>query len=390
MTSPDTVVRRRTPNAPVFELFATTGAGLEKVLLGEVKRLGARNAVAAQRGVSFAGDLETIYKANLWLRTAHRVLLKIAEFDASDRKRLYEGARDVRWSDYLPAEGTIAVDAVSHASRLNHTQFIAQVVKDAIVDLLRDRTGRRPDVDRKNPDFRVNARLLGDRCTLSIDTSGDRLHRRGYRPSFGFEAPLMETLAAGIVMLCGYDGSRELVDPMCGSGTLLVEAALVARNIAPGLLGRDFGFMRLPSYDQSLWKEIVSLAKADMRKNPGCSVFGSDISAESLRAARASAFGAGVDDIIRLRRADIKDLKEHPHGMMITNPPYGERLGEVEMLAGLYETLGGVLKKSCSGMTAHILTSSKFLAQKIGLKSYHMDILYNGGIECGLLHYEIY
>ncbi len=373
-----------------LKLYATTSVGLEEVLEQEIKRIGGREVTVGRRGVAFRGNLETVYMANLWLRTAHRVLLNLVEFDAPDRKALYDGVRTVRWDEHLGRKGTLAADAVSNDSDLTHTRFIAQVIKDGIVDEFRDRYGTRPNVDRNNPDLRVSARLLNNRCVLSVDTSGERLHRRGYRPSFGFKAPLMETLAAGVVLLSEFDGSTPFVDPMCGSGTLLVEAALVARQVAPGLLGREFGFMRHPSYDRHLWRQLVELAKSQMKNDEECAIFGSDVADESLRAARASAAGAGMDDVIRLRKADIADLKSRTEGMVVVNPPYGERLGEIEQLVELYQTLGRVLKTRCTGMSAHVLSGSPYLSQKMGLKSARRDIVWNGAIKCRLLHYSLY
>jgi putative N6-adenine-specific DNA methylase len=373
-----------------MKLFATTSAGLEQTLASELSQVGARGIRVATRGVSFEGSVETVYRANLWLRTAHRVLVGLTEFDARDRRRLYEGARAIDWGRQMSVDQTLAVDAVSSRSEISHTQFASRVVKDAVVDWFRDRTGRRPSVDPRGADLRINARLSNNRCTLSIDSSGQRLHRRGYRPSFGVEAPLKETLAAGVLLLSGYDGDRPLVDPMCGSGTLLVEAALIARNIAPGLLGREFGFMRHPRFDPELWRRLRREARDLIRGVSGCPIRGSDSAADAVRAARNAASGAGVDDVLSVRRADLTELKPGIDGRVVTNPPYGDRLGEIKDLARLYGTLGDVLKRSCVGMTAHVLSGSKFLAGQIGLRSRRRDILWNGPIECRLLHFDIY
>jgi putative N6-adenine-specific DNA methylase len=390
MTRTTHVVKRKSKAQGPLKLFATTEAGLEENLVAELKKIGARGIVKAVRGAAFTGDLTTVYKANLWLRTAGRVLIELAVFEAPNREALYEGARRIPWQDHLSLNNTLAVDAVSNRSKMNHTQFISQVVKDAIVDNFRSRTGKRPNVDSKNPDLKINARLLEDRCTLSVDTSGQRLHRRGYRPLFGVVAPLKENLAAGILLQSGYDGSRPLVDPMCGSGTLLIEGALIARNIAPGLLGRSFGFTHHPSFDKRLWQNVVAEAKAASIKDAPCVISGSDISQDAIRTAMAAVQGAGMDDSIRLRKADFTDLRAHSGGLVVTNPPFGERLGEIEQLADLYADLGNVLKRRCVGMTAHILTSSKFLSGRIGLRPKRRSMLWNGAMECRLLHFEIY
>jgi putative N6-adenine-specific DNA methylase len=371
-------------------LFATTAAGLEPMLAGELRALGARDVEAVLRGVSFTGDRRLLYRASFWLRTAHRLLLPIGEFPARDRQELYDGARVIDWDGHLSLDRTLAVDAVSHRSTLDHTQFISRVVKDAVVDWFRDRTGRRPSVDAANPDLALNARITGDRCTLSVDASGERMHRRGYRPSFGAEAPLKETLAAGILLLSGYDGSGPLLDPFCGSGTLLVEAALIASNTAPGLLGRPFGLRRHPSFDARLFDDVRDEARAAVREVDGCPIVGADVSELAVRAASAAARGAGVDDIVRVRRAEIGDLAVRDQGRVVTNPPFGERLGEVHALADLYRRFGDVLKQRCRGMSAHVLTGSRFLAGRIGLAPSRRDTLWNGPLECRLLHFELY
>jgi len=387
------VNRRKREERPkgALEMFATTSAGLEEVLAGELKRLGAAAVEPGVRGVAFAGDLALLYRANLWLRTAHRVLVRIARFGASDRRALYDGVRSIAWDAHLDVDTTLAVDAVSNRSGLSHTQFVSRVVKDGVVDWFRDRCGRRPSVDPKAPDLLLNARIAGDTCTLSWDASGERLHRRGYRPSFGAEAPLKETLAAGVLLLSGYAGEAPLVDPMCGSGTILVEAALIAKNLAPGLLGRRFGLERHPSFDRPLWNGARAEARSSMRDPAGVPIRGSDISEPAVRATAAALRGAGVDDIVAVRRAKLEDLPRlEPPGFLVTNPPYGERLGDLSQLGALYAELGDVLKRRCAGLTAHVLTASKFLAGKIGLKAQRRDAVWNGALECRLLHFALY
>jgi len=387
------VRRRKREERPegALEMFATTSAGLEDVLAEELRRLGAAAVVPGARGAAFAGDLKLAYRANLGLRTAHRVLLRIATFGAKDRQALYDGVRAVAWDAHLDLDTTLAVDAVSNRSGMTHTQFVSRVVKDGVVDWFRDRCGRRPSVDPKAPDLQLNARIVDDTCTLSWDTSGERLHRRGYRPSFGAEAPLKETLAAGVLLLSGYTGAAPLVDPMCGTGTLLVEAALIAKNIAPGLLGRRFGLERHPSFDRLLWNNARAEAREAVREVDGVPIRGSDLSEEAVRATAAALRGAGVDDIVAVRRAKLGDLPRlEPPGSLVTNPPYGERLGDLSQLGALYAELGDVLKHRCAGLTAHVLTASKFLAGKIGLHTERRDALWNGALECRLLHFKLY
>ena len=383
-------VRRRSRSTADLELFAPTSSGLEPALARELRGLGARDVRPAERGVAFRGDARLVYRANLWLRTAHRVLWRIAEFPATNRRELYEGARAVGWDEHLTLERTLAVDAVGQAPGLDHTQFVARVVKDAVVDWFRDRTGRRPSVDPAQPDLALNARLAGGRCALSIDTSGERMHRRGYRPAFGAAAPLKETIAAGILLLSGYAGERPLVDPFCGSGTILVEAALIATRTAPGLLGRRFGLSRHPAFDRRLFREVQEEARAEIRELDGCPIAGADLDEDALRAAAAAARGAGVDDLIRLKRADARELTVDAGSAVVTNPPYGERLGEVAALAELYERFGVALKRGCRGASAHVLTGSKYLAGRLGLRAERRDPLRNGRIDCRLMHYELY
>jgi putative N6-adenine-specific DNA methylase len=391
------IVRRKKDDQPkvdlggsLFNLFATCESGLEDVLSAELRSMGIKGIKIADRGVSFRGNLETIYRANVQLRTAYRVLMEVAEFYAENQEALYAGVHKVQWKDHMGLDQTLAVDAVSNRSDLSHTQFISRVVKDAVVDGFRERLGKRPNVDPDNPDLRINARILNNRCTLSIDTSGERLHRRGYRSEIKFAAPLKETLAAGILLKCGYDGSTPLIDPMCGSGTFLVEAALIAKSIAPGLLGRSFAFRRHLGFDRAAFRNVVDEAKSKIERDKEVFLLGGDIDDIALRAARAAITGAGVDDVVRIQKADVMDFIPKTKGMIITNPPYGERIGEIEELKNLYRVFGDVLKRHCTGMSAHVLTGSKQLSKCIGLHPKKRDILFNGQIECRLLHFELY
>lgn len=382
--------RSQKDHSEKFNLFATTDAGFEDVLARELRRLGATEIRPGERGVGFSGDLSMVYRANIHLRCAYRVLLELAEFESPTREALYDGVREVFWAEHMILDQTLAVDAVSNRSELSHTQFVSRVVKDAIVDGFRRRFGRRPNVDTVEPDIRVNARLLNNRCTLSLDTSGERLHRRGYRPAQGVVAPLKETLAAGILMKSGYKAGLALYDPMCGSGTFLVEAALLAKKIAPGLLGRSHAFRRFPWFDRTVFKQVMEEAKSNVLKDVDTEIIGTDIDEGALRAVRTAASGAGVDDIIRIRKQNLRDFTPKNGGMIVTNPPYGERLGEMKELEQLYRDFGDILKQRCTGMTAHILTGSPFLAKHIGLRPHRRDILFNGPLECRLLHFRMY
>lgn len=372
--------------------FATTFHGVEKTLAKELKQLGAQNVKIGTRGVNFTGDLSMCYKANLWSRTAHRILWHIATFEAKDKEQLYDAIRQINWSDHTSNLATIAIDTVGTNDNLIHTQFTSMVVKDGIVDWFRDKTGTRPNVDLQHPDFRVSARLVGNQCTLSWDTSGERLHRRGYRGDVNVSgpAPLKENLAAAMLLMSGYKGKGTVVDPMCGTGTILVEAALMAQNRAPGLLGRQFAFINHPTYEMRLWHNLQGDARASILDLEDCPIVGYDISDTAIRSTQAAAIGSGTDDIIRVKRQSIKNLPAIESGIIVTNPPYGERLGDMNQLTGVYTDLGDAFKKCATGVTGHVITSSKFLAEKIDLTPRQMDPLWNGPLECRLLHYDIF
>ncbi|MBN2340664.1 MAG: RNA methyltransferase [Deltaproteobacteria bacterium] len=393
MASTAVIKRQKKPAAQSGQnesFFATTFQGVEKILAAELKALGAQQVRTRNRGVSFLGDLSVCYKANLWSRTAHRILWHIATFDAQNKDSLYDGVRQINWLDHTTAQSTIAVDTVGTNDNLIHTQFTSKVIKDGIVDWFRDKVGSRPDVDLQNPEFRVSARILGNECFLSWDTSGERLHRRGYRSDIGGPAPLKENLAAAMLLMSGYNGKMPLIDPMCGSGTILVEAALIAQNRAPGSLGRRFGFINHPTYELRTWNNLLSDARTGAVEVEGCPIVGYDISDDAIRRAQAAATGSGTDDMIRLKRQSIKDMPVFDEGMIVTNPPYGERLGDINQLAGVYNALGNAMKRCGKGMSAHVITSSKFLAGKVGLQYRTADPLWNGALECRLLHYDIF
>ncbi|MBN2801562.1 MAG: RNA methyltransferase, partial [Deltaproteobacteria bacterium] len=317
---------------------------------------------------------------------------QIGNFPAKDKETLYESLREVDWSEHMDKSSTIAIDTVGTNNNLIHTHYTSLVIKDAVVDWFKDKTGSRPDVDVRNPDIKLNARIRGDVCTLSWDTSGERLNRRGYRSEDALgmvKAPLKENLAAGLLLLSGYNGTQELFDPMCGSGTLLVEAALIAANKAPGLMGRKFSLVNHPSYEMRRWSNIKADAREGEREVDGCPIAGTDISRDAVRMTFASAQGSGTDDIIRVTRRSIRDMRKFDSGMVVTNPPYGERLGEISKLTELYSELGKMVKSNCSNMTLHLITSSRVLADKISLRPTKADEVWNGALECRLLHYDI-
>jgi putative N6-adenine-specific DNA methylase len=373
-----------------YTYFATTSRGLEAVLAAEIAELGGGNLETAAGGVAFAGDLEMGYRANLWLRTAHRVLLHLASFHAPTPAALYEGTKEVPWPDLFPVERRIAVEATVRDSGITHSGFAAQKAKDAVADRFRERGGRRPDVDPVFPDVRIHLRIVRDEATLSLDTSGESLNRRGYRadPS---EAPVRETLAAGIVMLSGWDARRPLADPMCGAGTILIEAALIALGAAPGLLRPSFGFQRLLGYDRSLWEALRAEALERRGSAQTPRIEGSDAAAEAVRGAQRNAEAAGVAGAVRFRREDIREFAPGPPpGLILCNPPYGARMPGGEPIEALYRAMGEAFKKRCRGWTAHVLSGNPEVTRHIGLKASRRFPLMNGPIDCRLLRYELY
>lgn len=370
--------------------FATTAKGIEDVLSEEIKRLGIRVTSVATGGVGFTGDLRTCYLANLWLRTAQRILIPLATFDCETPQQLYDGIRSVDWDDYISPDNTIAVDSNVRDSRMTHSGFVALKTKDAIVDQLRDCCGRRPNVDVRDPDVRINIHVSQNRCTVGLDSSGTGLDKRGYRTEAG-EAPLRETLAAAAVELSGWDGASPLIDPMCGSGTICIEAAFKRSLRPPGLLRKYYGFQRWLSFDRSLWMTLLQEAEGQVVGNRERCISGCDISGAVLRKARANAARARVEHDIVFKETDFTALEPvMPPGVLIFNPPYGVRLGELDALKHLYRRIGDTLKRSWKGYTAFVLTGNPELGKSIGLKPSRRIVLFNGPIECRLLKYELY
>jgi putative N6-adenine-specific DNA methylase len=371
--------------------FATTSKGLEGVLAEEITALGGKRAAVSTGGVSFSGDRDLGYRANLWLRTASRVLLRLSDFPAPTPGALYEGVKAVPWPDLFSVRRKIAVEAAVRDSGLTHSHYAAQKAKDAVVDRFRETVGARPDVDPAAPEVRIHLRILRDACTLSLDTSGESLNRRGYRVEPA-EASLRETLAAGIVLLSGWDGHLPLADPACGAGTLLIEAGLIATRTAPGLLRASFGFQNLSDYRPSIWASLVDEARGVVRRSGIGRIEGSDISVEAIRGAGRNAKKAGIPDLLLLRVCDIRGFSPgKPPGVILCNPPYGVRMaGEGEEVAAFYRAMGEALKKRCAGWTAYILSGNPAATRHIGLKASRRFPLMNGPIDCRLLKYELY
>lgn len=387
------IIRRKAVKGPLSgerSLFAIAAKGMEEVLAGEMRTLGFRGVAVEKGGVRFSGDLAACYRANLWLRTASRILVPLAEFPCDSPQSLYDGVRAIPWHEFVTPEMTLAVECSLRDSALTHSGFVALKTKDAIVDTVRDRCGRRPNVNPRDPDLLVNVHLVRNRCTVSLDSSGAGLDKRGYRAEAG-EAPLRETLAAALVELSGWDGSVPLIDPMCGSGTILIEAALKALNRAPGLIRERFGFQRWPGFEESHWRRLVAEAREAERSTIAAPILGRDRLDKVLAIAERNSRRAGVDRFIAFSPGDIRDLvPPSPPGVIITNPPYGCRLGEEEQLKALYRQIGDVFKQRCAGYTAWLFTGGLDLAKVVGLRASRRIVLFNGPLECRLLRYDLY
>lgn len=366
---------------PETTLFATAARGTEGALRDELRELGFRAVRAERGGVHFGGELAEGARACLELRTAIRVLYRLDAFPAPDGAALYEGVKAIDWSPYLTAQHTLSVRSVSRDSRLSHSQFVAQKTKDAIVDQLRERWGARPSVDRADPDLTLFVHVVRDLCTVYLDLSGESLHRRGYRAQ-AMEAPLKESLAAAILRLSGWDRERPLVDPMCGSGTIPIEAALWARRIAPGLLRERFGFERWACHDEASRRGMADLRAAALARILPTStpIFGSDLDPAALLVAAENARAAGVTVTWSQRSvADLTPLS--PPGMVVTNPPYGERLaGSDELFASMAAAMGRL-----AGHRIAILAGSPAIARAFHHDASRSLAVYNGDIECRLL-----
>ncbi len=369
--------------------FATAPRGAEELVAGELQFLGIGDASAARGGVSFTADRAGLYRANLWLRCASRVLVKLVSFPCSSPEELYEGVHALSWHEVITPEMTLAVDCSLRDSALTHSRFVSLKTKDAVVDRIREERGSRPSVDTASPDVRINVHLAGNVCTISLDSSGEPLDRRGYRLERN-EAPLRETLAAAVIALTGWDGTARLADPMCGSGTIPIEAALLAARIPPGR-NRSFGFQRWLDYDSRLWKGIAAEAESGVRPLALGLITGCDTDAGALAVARRNAVAAGFEGTLHFFHNSLEEFRpEGEGGVIIVNPPYGRRMGEEEELKGLYRRIGDIFKQRCRGWTGYVLTGNLELAKFIGLKASRRFVLFNGPVECRLLKYELY
>jgi putative N6-adenine-specific DNA methylase len=370
------------------QFFASSPRGLEALLVAELAALGARNTVQLPGGVAFRGDWGVCYAANLWSRLASRVLWRVAEFGYAGEDDLYEAARKVDWTRYFAVERTLRVNVSATRSPLKSLDFATLRVKDAVCDRFREAAGSRPSIDRANPDVRVHAYLEAARGALYLDTSGEPLFKRGWRSGAG-EAPLRENLAAGIVLLSGWKFDEPLLDPMCGGGTILVEAAAMARGRAPGAK-RSFGFEKLRVFDPELWKRIQNRKTESSPASAPLRIVGSDNDPRVLGDARRNIAAAGVDRWVRLERADILERSAPaPAGVMIANPPYGERLGSKDELAAFYPKLASALKRNFAGWRCHFFTADLRMPKLLRLQPARKVPLFNGALECRLYEFRM-
>ena len=368
-------------------MIAKTFMGLEPVLAKELTELGASDVQIGRRMVSFSGDKEMMYRANFQLRTAIRILKPIHKFKATDADMVYDKIKEIDWTQYLDTNKTFAVDAVVFSEEFKHSKFVSYKVKDAIVDQFREKVGKRPNISVSNPDIRLHIHIADTTATLCLDSSGESLHRRGYRQE-SVEAPLNEVLAAGMIMLTGWNGDCDFIDPMCGSGTLLIEAALIAQNISPGVFRKEFAFEKWNDFDKDLFDSVYN---DDSREREfKHRIIGYDIDPKAVGTARNNIKAAGMSNVISVDIQDFKDFKQPAEKcIMVTNPPYGERISTPNLLE-TYHTIGEKLKKEFVDNEAWIISYREECFEQIGLKPSIKIPLYNGSLECEFRKYVIF
>jgi putative N6-adenine-specific DNA methylase len=370
-----------------FDMVAKTFLGLEGVLADELRALGAEDVTEGNRVVYFKGDKEMLYRANFACRTAVRVLKPFLTLKSTSADDLYEQLKTFDWEQLMQVNTTFAIDATVYSENFNNSRFVTYRVKDAIADFFNEKYGKRPSIRLTNPDIRFDVHISGRDVTLSLDSSGEPLFKRGWRVA-QTDAPINEVLAAGIILLSGWDGKTDLVDPMCGSGTFLIEAALIAANIAPGVYRDSYAFQQWPDYDEELYNKIYNDDSNEREFTH--KIYGSDIEGKAIAIARANVKNAGMNKYIELERRDVNEIEQVPEGgTLITNPPYGERLN-VEDIDQFYRDLGFKLKHTFRGYNAWLICYDKEQYFKIGLKPSVKYALNNGGLDCELLQYVIF
>ena len=372
-------------------MLAKTFKGLEQVLATELVQLGANNVQVERRAVSFTGDKRMLYTANMCLRTASRVLVPILSFKAQKADDIYEQVKALDWSQYMTIKTTFQIDATVYSDYFRHSQFVTYRVKDAIVDYWMERENQRPSVKLEGADLYLNVHIAGDRVTLSLDSSGESLHKRGYRVA-NTQAPINEALAAGMLLLAGWNGQSDFYDPMCGSGTLLIEAALIARNIAPGIYRQGFAFEKWADFDADLWDEVYN---DDSREREfKHKIYGSDAGFYAVQAATKNIQSASLQRDIEVKQIRIEELRladtNTEGALVMINPPYGERLSQDKNVLRLYQDMGTALKHQFNGATAWIISSNEDALKCVGLRPAKKIHLVNGDLECLFNKYELF
>ena len=372
-----------------YEMVAKTLYGFEDILAKELIAMGAQQVTKGVRNVSFIGDKGFMYKANLGLRTAIKILKPIRNFRIVSEDDLYNKIKKIPWENYLKSDGSLAIDATVHSQLFSHSKYIALKSKDAIVDRFRENEGQRPNIDLKYPDLRINVHVDRQRCTISLDSSGESLHKRGYKLATNI-APINEVLAAGLVLLSGFDGQCDFMDPMCGSGTMLIEAAMIACNIPPNLMRKEFSFEKWQDWDVDLFEKVEeSLLKKTREYHH--KIIGFDKAPSAIRKAQENIKNAQLEDYISVKHADFfktsKNLENHLH--MVFNPPYGERLDKLNV-PEFYENIGNTLKRNYPGTNVWFITSNLEGLKHVGLRPSRKIKLFNAKLESRLVKYEIY
>ena len=378
-----------------FSMLAKTFKGLEEVLAQELIALGANEVQLERRAVSFRGDKALLYRANLCLRTALRILVPIASFKAKDTDALYNQLRKINWSAYMHSSTSFAIDATVYSETFRNSRFVTYRVKDAIADYWMEKENQRPSVSTREPDLLINIHIGNEQVTVSLDSSGESLHKRGYRVATT-EAPISEVLAAGMLLMAGWNGQFDLYDPMCGSGTFLIEAALIARNIAPGVFRSAYAFEKWPDFDADLWSDIYN--DDSHERDFAHKIYGSDASFYAIQQAAKNIKAAGVQKDIELKQIRIEEIKS-PYilddkggasPLVMLNPPYGERLHSNKEMEDLYSAIGSTLKHQFAGSTAWIISSNAAAMKCIGLKPSKKYHLLNGELDCQFNKYDLF
>ncbi|MCK0131763.1 THUMP domain-containing protein [Flavobacteriaceae bacterium F08102] len=372
-----------------FKMLAKTLYGFEDLLAKELAHLGAKNIKPGVRNVSFVGDLGFMYKANIALRTAVRILKPIRNFKVKDENELYDQLQKLRWENYLDVNSTFAIDAVSNSDNFTHSHYVSLKSKDAIADYFRNKYGKRPSVDVDHPDVQINIHIQDEFCTISLDSSGDSLHKRGYRSATNI-APINEVLAAGLVLMTGYDGTQDFLDPMCGSGTILIEAAMIAHQIPANINRREFGFEKWQDFDASLF-EVIRNSLLNKVRGSDRSIVGYDKSPSAIRKAQENIRNANLDEFITVKEQDFfqTEKENYSRTIILFNPPYGERLPiDVPVF---YKSIGDTLKRGYPDTKAWLITSDFQQGLKnVGLRTSRKIKVFNGKLECRFAMYEMY